>query len=92
MSKRLTFDRWLDKYKPVKNHIDTNAACDGLMFETYGPEVEHVKKQPANLVWTLVDCDGRLYLCSGWHFVNRINYFIASVPFTKSQPAQVFYA
>jgi hypothetical protein len=91
MSQHLTFDLWIEQYKPIKNHIDENAACDGLMFETYGAEVEYVKKQPENTIWTLVDCEGSLYLCSGWHFVNRMNYFITSVPYTNLEPATILY-
>ena len=86
----LTFDEWCEQYKPIKNHIDTNASFDGEMFETYGDEVEFVKSQsPAN-VWMYGDGDdGAGYLWNGWGFVNRIGYFITEVPCPPDTTIQV---
>jgi hypothetical protein len=77
----LTFEEWVETYKPIINHIDTNASFDGLMFETYGDEVEFVNTQsPAN-IWMFGDGDdGGLYIWNGWGFVNRIGYFVTEVP------------
>jgi hypothetical protein len=47
----MDFDEWVDTYKPIPNNIDTNASFDGLMFETYGDEVEFVKKVDPNYIW-----------------------------------------
>lgn len=46
----LSFEDWVEQYKPITNHIDKNASFqdedgNGLMFETYGDEVEFVKSQ-----------------------------------------------
>jgi len=77
----IDFDEWCDTYKPIKNHIDTNASFDGEMFETYGDEVEFVKQQDPAYIWMYGDGDdGGSYIWSGWHFVNRIGYFITDVP------------
>jgi hypothetical protein len=75
------FDAWDAKYQPMDNHIDTNA---GDKFETYGEELDYVlsiaNTEPAR-VWTLVDGDdGNLYITSGYHLVNRVNYFITHNP------------
>jgi hypothetical protein len=75
------FDAWDAKYQPMENHIDTNA---GDKFETYGEELDYVlsiaNTEPAR-VWTLVDGDdGNLYITSGYHLVNRVNYFITHNP------------
>jgi len=75
------FDAWDAKYQPMENHIDTNA---GDKFETYGEELDYVlsiaNTEPAR-VWTLVDGDdGNLYITSGYHLVNRLNYFITHNP------------
>ena len=37
---------WEEKYKPIQNHIDTNASYSGAMFETFGEEVEYVRAYP----------------------------------------------
>jgi hypothetical protein len=77
----MTEDEWFDTYKPIKNHLDTNASFNSHMFETYGDEVEFVKTQsPAN-IWMFGDGDdGGLYIWNGWGFVNRIGYFVTEVP------------
>jgi hypothetical protein len=77
----MDFDEWCDTYKPIKNHIDTNASFNGEMFETYGDEVEFVKQQDPAHIWTYGDGDdGGSYVWNGWSFVNRIGYFITEVP------------
>lgn len=52
----------------------------GRMFETYGHDHTYVlsvnAKDPGR-VWTWVDCDGELIVVSGYHYVNRIGYFIS---------------
>ena len=86
----MDFDEWVDTYKPITNHIDTNASFDGMMFETYGDEVEFVKAQDENRIWMYGDGDdGGSYLWSGWGFVNRIGYFITEVPFPDNTTIQV---
>ena len=72
-------DAWDAKYKPLKNHI-TNNGDD--KFETYGDELTFVLAQDPKCIWTLVDGDdGNLYIVDGYHLVNRVNYFVTTVPF-----------
>ncbi len=85
----LTYEQWLTKYKPVKNHLDTNASHDGIMFETNGPEKAFINQQPDNCIWTEVNGDdGEPIICSGYHYVNRNGYFVCSVPYT-GEPADI---
>lgn len=74
-------DQFWDTYKPIKNHLDDNASLGGMMFETYGQELEFVKSQPDNLIWTYCDDGDTVFISSGYHFVNRLGYLIASTPF-----------
>ena len=90
----MNFDEWCATYKPIVNHIDKNASFDngegGIMFETYGEEVEFVKAQDPNKIWMYGDGDdGGSYLWSGWGFVNRLGYFITEVPFPDNTTIQV---
>lgn len=85
MEKRMDYELWCEQFKPVTNHIDDNAGYDGCLFETYGPEyafiAELAESQP-NRVWTLLDSDGEdLDIVAGWHFVNRLGYFVTEVGF-----------
>ncbi len=86
----MEFDEWCDTYKPITNHLDSNASFDGAMFETYGDEVEFVKQQPENHIWMYGDGDdGGSYVWNGWHFINRIGYFITEVPCPPDTTIQV---
>lgn len=77
------FDLWYDKYKPIKNPVQPNAPFEGEMFETYGPELNFVEATPPNRVWTLVTGDdGSDIITAGFHFVNRLGYFITEIPWT----------
>lgn len=56
----LTFEDWEHRFKPIRNHMDPNAAADGKMFETFGAEVEFVLSRNTShpgTVWTIVACD-----------------------------------
>ena len=67
------FDEFVEKYKPVTNHLDNNAAFDGTMFETFGAEVQHVVEisnvNPTR-VWTFLSGDGD-FIVNGYHLLNR---------------------
>lgn len=94
----LTFDEWLDTYKPITNHLDSNASFQnedgsGIMFETYGEEVDFVKSMNPNKIWMYGSGDdGGTYIWSGWGFVNRLGYFITDVPFPENTMIQVLVA
>jgi hypothetical protein len=91
----MTFDEWAEKYKPIVNHIDSNASFqdesgEGIMFETYGDEVEFVKSQSPENIWMYGSGDdGGTYIWSGWGFVNRLGYFITEVPCPPDTDIQV---
>jgi len=91
--KNMTDAEWETQFKPINNHLDSNAswqdeAGKGIMFETYGKELEFVREkrnENPNCVWTLMDSeeDDGCVIVEGFHFVNRIGYFITEIPFDK---------
>jgi hypothetical protein len=90
----MDFDEWCATYKPIVNHLDENASFDngegGIMFETYGDEVDFVKSQsPANIWMYGSGDDGGTYVWNGWGFVNRLGYFITEVPCPDGLTIQV---
>ena len=86
----MDLDAWFDTYKPIKNHLDENSSFDGHMFETYGDEVEFVKAQDENRIWMYGDGDdGGGYIWNGWHFINRLGYFITEVPCPPDTTIQI---
>lgn len=91
----LTMEQWESQFKPIINHIDENASFqndndEGIMFETYGEELEFVKEQNANYIWTYGDGDdGGSYIWNGYHYINRLGYFITEVPWVEGNTYQV---
>ena len=79
----MDFDQFLELYRPKLNHLDTNASVSGLAFETYGSEVEFVREQPQDVIWTCVETDNdEMILIPGFHHVNRMYYMITEKPWT----------
>lgn len=91
----MTMEEWEQTYKPIYNHIDEHASFQdesgkGIMFETYGDEVAFVKEQNADCIWTYGDGDdGGGYIWNGWHFVNRLGYFITEIPCPPNTEIQI---
>lgn len=68
------------KFKPQINHLDKHASMGGHMFETFGKELDFVKTQNIDHVWTITESDNKMYICSGFHYVNRIGYIVTQFP------------
>ena len=92
MTNEMDYDAWVAKYKPIANNLRGNANED--MFETYGDELHYVlgvKRFNPNQIWTLIEGDEGLWITSGYHFVNRLNYFITEMPFEGEGYLDVLY-
>ena len=91
----LTQEEWFDKFKPIPNHIDDNASFQtedgvGYMFETYDDELRFVQSQEPNRIWTYCDGDNSgTYIFQGMRIVNRIGYFVTTVPFDGNKDYQI---
>lgn len=83
------FDHFLDEYGFVEN--TGRFACGGSIddksygWETFSPDIDEVVKiansEPGR-VHTVVDGDdGRLWLTSGYHLVNRVFYILTKKPY-----------
>lgn len=76
----MNYEEFVDKYKPIKNTFTEGSAFDDTMFETYGNEYEFIKnlidEGQGQKIWTYV-CEGDSeVIVAGWHFVNRMGYFV----------------
>ena len=88
----LTWTEWEEKFKPIKNHLTKypNADMEYDSFETYGAEQEFVaSKTEDRLVWTFSDGDMCTYLSNGYHYINRINYYVCTVPYEEDVEYQI---
>ena len=82
-------DEWSEQYKPVTNHITKDSSWNGILFETYSPDIDYVvavANSDPDKVWTWVDGDDGTYIVNGYQMVNRIGYFITELPF-ENDPA-----
>lgn len=77
----MTEDQFLD-HLPIKNpHGDRG--WDGTLWDTHGVELNFVRNQHGNRVWTLMEEDGEMWIATGFHFVNRLGYFVTEKPWTE---------
>lgn len=84
----LTWKEFEEQFKPIKNHLANNG--DSIMFETYGEEVEFViSKAEENKVWTWADGDYCSYVSNGYHYVNRIGYYVCEVPYDEDTEYEI---
>jgi hypothetical protein len=89
----MTFEEWQGRYDPIKNMIaDGESAFDGVMFETFGPEVDFVRAHRDSRVWTLVETENGNAIINGFHYVNRIGYFVTRNPYIETAPVEVVLA
>ena len=80
---RMNVDTWEETYRPINNSGDEYASWNGQLFETYGNDEEAVvtvARQEPRRVWTLVDTGNTLSIVNGFHYVNRVGYFITEEP------------
>jgi len=49
--------------------------------DTVSPQFFYRPKDESHL-WTVLDCDGILYIATGWHSVNRVGYVMSTKPWT----------
>ena len=72
-------------YQPISNHLDPSApfnfgSLEGTLFETFGNDLAFVKSQAREVIWTLLTNEGHVTILSGYHFVNRLGYFVCRKP------------
>lgn len=82
-----TWEEFEAQFKPVTNHLDTNASCDGHMFQTYCEERCFVHAQPLEHVWTIAeDCTEDLrWIHPGFYWINSIGHIVTECPWKKGQ-------
>jgi hypothetical protein len=83
----LTWTEFEEQFKPINNKFSKDP--DLKMFETYGRELDYVKAQPANTIWTYLDTDGGSVTVEGMHYVNRIGYYVTEVPYVEDDSYEV---
>lgn len=84
--KKISYDKWEEKFQPL-----INPATENDQFDTHA-DIELVKAADAiNRAWTLLDCDGKLYIADGVHYVNRFAYIITLQPYADGDTYNIKY-
>jgi hypothetical protein len=70
--------KWEEQFKPI------NRPKEGCLYETYGEDLDFIKAQPLNKIWTLMDDEatGIMFITNGFRLVNRLAYFITEEPWS----------
>ena len=69
-------DDWITQFDPVMN-------ADGSLFEISQSAENFQELVEAQRIWTMLDCDGSLYLSPGVHWDNRMSYHVTNKPWTN---------
>lgn len=81
---QLTYEEWIEAFRAVKNPVNPDASFDGYLIDTSEEELVWLAGQNRAKIWTLLETDGALHISEGWHFVNRLGYFVTEVPRLRS--------
>jgi len=86
MARKTDFERWVEKYQPIFNNVEAEDKSlyihEHIAFETYGDDMSVINEAQPNTVWTLVEADNnKSYIIPGKKVINRINYFVTTIPF-----------
>lgn len=79
------YKTWFKKFRPI-------VEGDSLkQYETYGKDLEFIHQVPECFVWTILDCNGKIYISNGRAIVNRIAYIVCGNPCNLNQFINVRY-
>ena len=90
-SRRIGFDRWVERYRPINRSTTPGAALGGLVFLPAGSDLNFVRQQPWTRIWSLLVSDAGWHIVNGFHLVNREGYFVTEKHFEKSEVFNIRY-
>lgn len=90
---RITWEEFVETYKPQQNHMNSDAYADGFMYNPSGKELEYVKEVAATdpcRVWTIIcPYDDYNVTVSGFGVINVDGYIITEKPFSSNVDIEV---
>lgn len=77
-----------EEHRPIINpHGDRG--WGGTLWGSHGAELNFIRNQHENKVWTLVEVDGEMCIVTGFHWVNRVGYFVTENPWKEECEVRV---
>lgn len=93
--RRIPYERWIERYKPIRNPFSDSAGCDGFLFDDYGDALTFAYAQEFHHVWTLTVTDltrtTAWIINNGFAIVNRAGFFITGVPWVDKHVYYIKY-
>jgi hypothetical protein len=83
----MTWSEFVNFFKPETNKFSKDP--DMQMYETYGEELEYVQRYDPHYIWTYLETDEGSVTVEGFHYVNRLGYFITEVPWIDSTSYEI---
>ncbi len=85
----ITADEFENKFSPISNHLNGDESTN--YFETFGEELEFVKSQPINKVWTITESEDKLYIANGFRIVDRFAYLVTEEEWKDGDEYAILY-
>ena len=74
-------DTFYEYFKPIRHPDAQYDIWGGHGLETFGEDLEIVRRHDPDYLWTGVDGDsGNQWITTGYHYVNRLCYLITEKP------------
>lgn len=67
--------KWFEEFKPVDG---------GSIFDGVSKDINPLT------VWTIINCDGFESIESGYHFINRMGYYVTEIPRKENEEISVY--
>jgi hypothetical protein len=74
------FSVFCNKFQPIMEDPD-----ELKKYHWAGEDLEQLQNEDVHNIWTILDCDGKMYISPGWHYVNRMDYLITKHPWKEGQ-------
>jgi hypothetical protein len=73
-------DVFYEYFRPFRHPDAEFDVWGGLGLETFGGDLEIVRKYDQDHVWTVLEAENTEWIVPGFHYVNRIYHLITEVP------------
>lgn len=85
----MTYEDWVDHYKPLPSNTEDDAPLDGYMRQPFGLGV---KAHDVHSVWTVVESDGGdcWVIRPGLFNFNALGYIVTEVPWERGAVPVVY--
>lgn len=76
---------WSDNYRPI-----INTGNGTFLFEEFGEDLDFLNRMAKqNRVWTWVQENGMTAIINGFHYLNRLGYYVTEVPWENGQDIMI---